>query len=92
MQSDDMKILPTAFRVARWMAWTGFVCGVAYSFGGLVVDLFTIGLNWGTALAFMALVLMPVISATLGFLVGALFALVVRCVDAVLRRVGRGQS
>ena len=42
-------ILPTAIRSGVWMAYLGF----AY-------DLFTTGLNWGTALAFMALVGMPV--------------------------------
>jgi hypothetical protein len=81
-----MKILPTATRLAKWMAYLGFVCGVLYSFGGLVIDLLTIGLNWGTALAFMALVGMPVIFGAFGFLLGAIVALVARGVGAVLDR------
>ena len=71
-----MKILPTATRVAKWMAYLGLACGVLYSFGGLVVDLLTIGLNWGTAMAFGALVGMPIIFGTFGFLCGALIAAV----------------
>jgi len=34
-----MKILPTAKRVAKWMAYFGLACGVLYSFGGLIYDL-----------------------------------------------------
>lgn len=54
-----MKILPTAKWCAKWMAYLGLACGVLYSVGGLVYDLLTIGLNWGTAMAFGALVGMP---------------------------------
>ena len=73
-----MRALPTAKRLARWMAYVGLACGVLYSFGGLVVDLLTIGLNWGTAMAFMALVGMPMIFGTVGFVVGALIDVVGR--------------
>ena len=82
-----MKFLPTATRVARWMAYVGFVCGVLYSVGGLVIDMLTIGLNWGTAMAFMALVGMPVVFGMFGFLCGGLIALVARGVDAGLDRM-----
>jgi hypothetical protein len=41
-----------------------------YSFGGLIVDLFTIGLNRGTALAFLALLGMPAIFALVGQFAG----------------------
>ena len=51
-----MKILSSATMLARWMAYLGLVCGVLYLVGGLVIDMLTIGLNWGTAMAFMALV------------------------------------
>jgi hypothetical protein len=84
-----MKILPTATKVARWMAYLGLACGVLYSVGGLVIDVLTIGLNWGTAMAFMALVGMPVIFGTFGFLCGALIALVARGVNAVFDRMRR---
>ena len=81
-----MKILPTAMKVATWMAYVGLVCGVLYSFGGLIVDLLTTGLNWGTAMAFGALIGMPVIFGASGFLLGALLAFVVGGVRAVIDR------
>jgi len=84
-----MKILPTATKLARWMAYLGLVCGVLYSVGGLVVDMLTIGLNWGTAMAFGALVGMPVVFGTFGFLCVALIALVAGGVGAVLDRMRR---
>ena len=37
-------------------AAVGLACGVLYSVGGFFVDLFTIGLNRGTLLAFGALI------------------------------------
>lgn len=64
------------------MALVGMVCGIIYSIGGLIIDaLVTIGLlsseslsspglSYGTILAFGALVGMPVIFASIGFLVG----------------------
>ncbi len=66
-----MRILPAALKGARWMAWVGLACGVVYSVGGLVVDLLTVGLNWGTALAFLALAGMPALFAAAGFVLGA---------------------
>ena len=84
-----MKILSTAIRCSGWMAGLGLVCGVLYSFGGLVVDLFTIGLNWGTVLAFGALVGMPIIFGTFGFFLGALIALIAQGVGAVMDRMRR---
>jgi len=75
-----MKILPTARRLARWGAYLGLVCGVLYSIGGVVVDLLTIGLNWGTVLAFGALLGMPVIFAMFGFFLGALIAFITQSV------------
>ena len=71
-----MKTLPTAMTLARWMAYVGLACGVLYSFGGVIVDLLTIGLNWGTLMAFGALVGMPVVFGALGFACGALIDLV----------------
>ena len=71
-----MKILPTAKLAVKWGAYLGLACGVLYSVGGFFVDLFTIGLNLGTAMAFGALVGMPAIFGAVGFVSGALFALV----------------
>lgn len=63
--------VPNAKKFARGGAYVGIVCGVLYSFGGFVVDLLTVGLNWGTAMAFGALLGMPVIFCFLGFVLGA---------------------
>ena len=87
-----MKILPVATRLARRMAYLGLVCGVVYSFGGLIYDWLTIGLNWGTAMAFMALVGMPLVFGTFGFLSGALIAIVAGGVRAGLDRIRRSDS
>jgi hypothetical protein len=80
-----MPALPTATRLARWLAYVGLACGVLYSVGGLIVDLMTIGLNWGTAMAFGALVGMPILFAALGFVCGALVDLVRAALDRSTR-------
>lgn len=54
----------------------GLFAGSAYSFGGFFFELFTGGLNAGTAMAFLALIAMPVLFAALGFVAGALIALI----------------
>ena len=82
-----MKIRPTATRFARWGAYVGLICGVFYSFGGVVVDLLTIGLNWGTLMAFGALLGMPLVFGAFGFFLGALIALITNGVGAVLDRL-----
>ena len=82
-----MKILPAATLLARWSAYLGLFCGVLYSFGGFFYDLFTTGLNWGTAMAFGALIGMPVVFGTFGFVLGALIAFVVGGVRAVVDRM-----
>ena len=47
-----MKVNPWATTLAKCMAFLGVFLGLLYSFGGLIVDLLTVGLNWGTAMAF----------------------------------------
>ncbi len=84
-----MKILPPAKTSAKWMAWLGLVCGVLYSGIGFAYDLRTTGLNWGTAMAFGAIVGMPAIFGAAGFLFGALGAAVVGWVSAALERTRR---
>lgn len=79
------RVLPTALTAARWMAWVGLACGILYAFGGLVYDLLTVGLNPGTALAFMALAGMPILFGAVGFVVGGLFALAARLVQGARR-------
>lgn len=79
-----MPILPTATWAGIWAARIGLVCGVAYSVGGFIYDMLTIGLNWGTAMAFMALVGMPALFGAVGFLSGALVAVAIRGGRAVV--------
>lgn len=57
------------------MAVAGLIAGVLYSFGGFFYELSTGNLNSGTALAFLALIGMPLIFAGVGFLAGAIGAL-----------------
>ncbi len=65
-----MSIEASAFRGAKIGAGIGLALGVVYSFGGLVVDLVTTGLNWGTAMAFMALIGMPALFGVIGLVLG----------------------
>jgi ABC-type multidrug transport system permease subunit len=62
----------------------GLILGIAYSFGGLIIDALvsaglitsseTPGLSYGTVLAFGALIGMPIIFSIFGFIVGLLEA------------------
>jgi len=57
-------------------AGIGLICGILYAFGGFFSELVTNSLNTGTAMAFGALIGMPLIFAICGFftgLIGAVF-------------------
>ena len=69
-------VLFSATLTAVLMAGVGLVAGVLYSGIGFFVDLFGPGLNFGTVLAFGALIGMPLIFAVGGFFAGAIGALV----------------
>ena len=66
------------------MALVGLIFGILYSFGGAIIDVLvsqgwittasTPGVSWGTALAFLAIIGMPIIFATFGFIAGAIGA------------------
>ena len=56
------------------MAAAGLLCGILYSFGGFFYELFTNNLNSGTALAFLALIGMPLVFSIVGVIAGALGA------------------
>ena len=57
------------------MAIVGLIAGILYSFGGAVYDVLTTGsVNLGTALAFLALIGMPVMFAAFGFVLGLIQA------------------
>lgn len=58
--------------------FVGLICGVLYAGIGFVIDLTTIGLNLGTALAFLAILGMPLLFATGGAAAGLLWAPVER--------------
>ena len=61
--------------VAIVMASIGLAAGIVYSFGGAIYDILTTHtVNAGTALAFLALLGMPVIFGCAGFLAGAIGA------------------
>ena len=71
-----MKVNPWATMLAKCMAFLGVFLGLLYSFGGLIVDLLTVGLNWGTAMAFGALIIMPIALGTVGFICGLISHLI----------------
>ncbi len=68
------------------MAIVGLIAGILYSFGGLIIDALvsigwvssasasTLGLGFGTVLAFGALIGMPIIFGAFGFFVGLIEA------------------
>ncbi len=66
-----IRPLPFATLQAILLAHIGLLLGILYSFGGLVYDLYTTHtVNYGTALAFLALLGMPAILGVGGFLLG----------------------
>jgi hypothetical protein len=67
------------------LATVGLMAGAVYSFGGFFYDLTSGGLNRGTALAFMALVGMPLAFAAFGLAAGAVGAVLY---NLVAPRVG----
>lgn len=71
-----IKVLSLAKFQSVLFALIGLLAGILYSFGGAVYDIFTIGLNLGTALAFLALIGMPLIFGFAGFIVGIIEALI----------------
>ncbi|MFC1575075.1 hypothetical protein ACFL5A_00310 [Gemmatimonadota bacterium] len=70
-----LGVLFSAKLQAIVMAVVGLVCGILYAFGGAIYELLTGTLNSGTALAFMALIGMPILFGAFGFLAGAVGAL-----------------
>ena len=57
------------------MAVAGLIAGILYAFGGAIYELFTGTLNSGTALAFFALIGMPLLFGLAGCVAGAIGAL-----------------
>ena len=68
-----MKRLPERIRQPLLVGVVvGLVLGVIYSVCGFFIDLMGPGLNAGTALAFLALIGMPVMFGAAGLLIGGL--------------------
>jgi hypothetical protein len=71
----NIGVLFSAKLQAILMAFVGLVAGVLYSFGGAIYDVVTTrSVNLGTALAFLALIGMPIMFAAFGFIAGAIGA------------------
>jgi len=62
--------------LAKWMSVAGLLLGLFYAAGGLIIDLFTIGLNLGTVLAFGAIIALPVLFGAVGVIVDFVIKLV----------------
>ena len=81
---QKIRVLGMAKLHAIAIGFLGVIAGVLYSFGGLVIDTLaslhwitsseTPGLSYGTVLAFGALIGMPIIFASVGFVAGAVIA------------------
>ena len=68
-------ILSFAKFQAVLMSLVGLIAGVMYSFGGAIYDLLSKGsFNFGTAIAFLALIGMPIIFYVIGFVAGLIQA------------------
>ncbi len=80
-----LGVLFSAKLQAIEMAVVGLIAGILYSFGGAIYELVTGTLNSGTALAFVALLGMPAVFATFGFVAGAIGAVLY---NFVAKRVG----
>lgn len=76
--------LAKPFAVA--MSVLGLVAGVLYGVGGAIYDLFNGQLGFGTILAFFAIIGMPLIFATCGFVVGVIAAVLNNLVASWINR------
>ena len=81
---NKIGVMSAATHIGAAMAVMGLLAGIVYSVGGFFVDLATIGLNPGTAMAFGALLGMPVIFGASGLVWGAVAAMVYNLVAARL--------
>ena len=84
---QHLKILAVAQLQSTFFLFIGGVCGMIYAFGGLLIDTLvslgwasseywsTPGLSYGSILAMGALIGMPMIFGSIGFLLGIVEAL-----------------
>ena len=77
MELEKTGVLFLAKLQAAIMAFVGLIAGILYSFGGAIYDVLTTGsVNSGTALAFLALIGMPILFAAFGFILGSIEAFI----------------
>ncbi len=70
-----MRVFSFAKFQAVLTAPVGLIAGILYSFGGAIYDVLTTGsVNLGTALAFFALIALPILFAIFGFITGVIGA------------------
>ncbi len=73
---ESIGVLFSAKLQAIVMAGVGLVAGILYAGLGAIYDVFKGQLGFGTALAFLAIIGMPILFAAFGFIAGALGAFV----------------
>ena len=72
-----IKVLSFAKFQAILLGSFGIIPGILYSFGGTAYDLYTTGsVNYGTLLAYIALIVMPIYFAVFGFILGIFEAII----------------
>ena len=72
-----IKIFSFAKFQAVLLGCLGIIPGILYSFGGTIYDIMTTGsVNFGTLLAYLALIMMPIYFAVFGFFLGILEAII----------------
>lgn len=69
-----LGVLSVAKALAGIMAFVGLIAGLIYAIGGAIYDILTGAVGYGTALAFLAMLGMPVLFAAAGFVAGAVIA------------------
>ena len=72
---------------AMIMAVVGLLAGIIYSVGGFIYELSSSSLNWGTALAFGALIGMPLLFALFGFVAGATGAVIYNLIAKLINGI-----
>lgn len=88
LAAKKIRVLPFAKLQAILGAAIGIVVGIVYAVGGTIYDIATTGsANIGTAMAYMALVGMPIVFAAGGFVLGLIEAVLFNRFPASLRRV-----
>ncbi|WGS64944.1 hypothetical protein [Marinitoga aeolica] len=67
------------------LGFIGMVLGILYSFGGLIYDIIHNSVGYGTLLAFLALIGMPLIFSIFGFLLGLFVGIIFNFINKYLK-------